>query len=121
MDFDYCNHLIEQALQNIIPYGVSPGETIAALQFSWTRNYFWNETQDNFLPLLTIASRGLQAYTATAQFTQNYIDSAYKGKLTNDVVTNAGFVFDKETGYWWNNGTVQTYFKADTRSCFLAS
>lgn len=119
MDFDYCNHLIEEALQNIIPYGVSPGETVAALQLSWTRNYFWNETQDNFLPLLTIASRGLQAYTATAQFTQNYIDSAYKGKLTNDVVTNAGFVFDKETGYWWNNGTVQTYFKADTPELFF--
>lgn len=118
MDFDLCNRLVGDALKHVVPYSEATVQTIAAQQLSWSRNYFWDEAQDDFLPLFDISSRGLAAYTATAQFTQHYIDTAYNGKLPVETVTGAGFIFDKETEYWWNNGTVQNYFKPDKPELF---
>ncbi|HYF32993.1 MAG TPA: SpvB/TcaC N-terminal domain-containing protein [Chitinophagaceae bacterium] len=120
LDFNSCNTQATQALQNIVPYGKTPQPgVLQACQFEWDRIYFWDDVQHNFLPLFKISSLGLLAYNESAQFTQEYIDEVFKGKMTQDVITNmGGYVYDAATGYWWNKGMVQAYFDSTQPELF---
>jgi RHS repeat-associated protein len=114
----------------IIPYNeeLIPGE-LQLRQYSWSRQYFWNAVQktcSDYLPLKDISPQGLLHHEEKAVFTNEWIGRSFGDKLSEAVLTNdAGYIFEMDTGYWWNRGLIQYYLDAKgfylpyiTENCF---
>ncbi len=117
MQFDSIKEQVNSALQNIVPYsGSVKPNTPQARQLSWIRSYFWNETQTDLNPLGQISSRGLVHHKSEAVFTGEFISNIYGGLLSDSIINReGGYIFDSNTGYWWNNGLVQNYFNESSK------
>ncbi len=111
--FDEIKSQMDAALQNRLPYeGELTANTLQTRQLTWNRTFYWSENQTEALPPGRIASRGLLHHRAEAVFTKEFITDVFAGKLTDDTIRGeGGYFYDEETGYWWNRGLVQHYFK----------
>ncbi|WP_440134763.1 SpvB/TcaC N-terminal domain-containing protein [Chitinophaga sancti] len=110
--FDNINSQVQTALQQIIPYLTIPAAaTLQAQQLTIREAYFWNETQDNFLPLGQHSSRSLLHHQQTASFTSDNVRYLFGENMTDSILQNdGGYYFDQARGYWYNRGLVQHYF-----------
>ncbi|HEX7902458.1 MAG TPA: SpvB/TcaC N-terminal domain-containing protein [Chitinophagaceae bacterium] len=112
---------LAEAFQNIVKYeGDLTEGKLQARQLTWNNTYFWNEDQTDVLSLSYIACRGLLHHSEQASFTKEVIDKSFKGKLSDDVISKeGGYIFDTDTGYWWNKGLVQHYFLPNEPEAFF--
>jgi len=122
IDGQYCsydelknkvNALNLQQQSNITPYDAQVSvEELQARQLTWQRTYFWNDNVTEGLSLGDINALGLEHHHEEAVFTQEFIDDVFTNRLTEDTLTSlGGYVFDQNSGYWWNKGLVQSYDK----------
>ena len=100
------------ALQNIIPYQQTPDSgSLQARQYTWTTDYYWNDEQDDALPLGQVSSRALLHHRSAAMFTKQNISQVFGNRLTDQTIQDqGGYFFDARSGYWLNRGLVQYYF-----------
>lgn len=109
----------EAAMNNIVPYeGTLQQGTLQARQLTWSRTYYWDESQnwdetnDGALPPGHISQRGLVHHAEKAVFTTSFIQDVFTGQLDEKTIAEqGGFIYDEETGYWWNKRLVQYYYK----------
>ncbi|TVL99779.1 MAG: hypothetical protein CV087_16715 [Candidatus Brocadia sp. WS118] len=85
---------------------------------SWQRNFFWNEAQDDVLPLCGITARALAHHTETAIFPTSLIPAVFGSKITSQELREKGGYFEAE-GHWWNPGIEQHYYTASDAKFFL--
>ncbi|MGZ8157188.1 MAG: SpvB/TcaC N-terminal domain-containing protein [Methylobacter sp.] len=104
---------VKSALETPIPYqaAVTPGQ-LQARQLAWNKHFFWNEEQPNDPPLLgKISSHALLHHNESAVFTKEFVSEAFGPQLTDDTIqSQGGYVFDTQSGYWWDKGLTQFYF-----------
>ena len=103
---------VRSALDNPLPYqaATTPG-LLQARQLTWNKSLFWNEDQTDALLLGEIACRALPHHNENAVFTKEFITEVFGQQLTDDTLqTQGGYIFDAQSGYWWNKGLTQFYF-----------
>lgn len=100
-----------QQQNNIMPYSAPvSGDRLQARQLTWERTYFWNEDLTLSLPLGETCAISLIHHHEKAVFSQEFIDDVFANRLTEDILTSqAGYVFEQKSNYWWNKGLVQFY------------
>lgn len=77
-----------------------------ALLLSWGREYYWNEAQNDALPLGEITARALLHHVEEAVFSPELITAAFGDRVSDTMLTDdGGYIF--ADGYWWNRGMVQ--------------
>ncbi len=102
--------LVDEALNEVIPYAADfSGATLQARLFSWTRNLFWNLSQDAPLPIGKITAKALMHHTEAATFTPELIKKTYGEAVTAETLQAAGYVLQED--YWWNPGLIQHYIQ----------
>lgn len=91
-------------VSNAIPFDAVPtasGNTIARLT-GWNRTYFWNNAQDGTLPLGQTGKVVLAHHEETACFNDALINLAFKGKVTNTMLSGLDEGnYTLKDGYWW--------------------
>ncbi len=119
--FDEIQIQAEKALENRIHHAAEfTEETTQARQLSWNRSYFWNEKQTQALELGKLTAKALVHHQSVADFPHEFINNAFAGRLTEATIADkGGFVLDPETQYWWNQGLVQHYYKAEQSEHFF--
>lgn len=132
----------------LVPYGAEFTSGVQARQISWNRVFFWNKEQDNYAPLGKLSKRALVHHHEEAVFSKEFTfkkefnkrlitsnDYPSKSHPNNDnylsswLYTKGGYYYeipkspphhikDYNTGYWWNKGLTQVYYKADKPAYF---
>lgn len=109
--FDRIKELIDEALENQIPYGVAfTPDTLQARPTSWQQSYYWGLDQTHALPLGQITERALLHHTQNAVFSDDWIQEVYGDKVNGTMLEQEGGYSDDGAGYWWDLGLVQYYF-----------
>lgn len=93
------------------------GETQERL-LSWERMYFWNEKQEDYLPLGEVTALALVHHTEAAEFSDTLIDTVFGNKVSPGMLEIDGGYALKE-GYWWNRGLVEHYYRKEDNKFYL--
>lgn len=93
------------------------GETQERL-LSWERMYFWNEKQEDYLPLGEVTPLALVHHTEAAEFSDTLIDTVFGNKVSPGMLEIDGGYALKE-GYWWNRGLVEHYYRKEDNKFYL--
>jgi RHS repeat-associated protein len=110
---------VEEALQHRVPYGVPFGPDIRqARLFSWQQSYFWNQSQDEALPLGQATAPALLHHQRHAVFSDEWLQAVYGDRLDRTLIGHEGGYFREDDGYWWNKGLVQHYFSPGEPEAF---
>ena len=123
--FNQMEHGFQQALSNIVPFD-QPRETIhsnnpQARLLSWQRHYYVDTTEQVVplatpLPLGQVTAQALLSSSSNAIFPATLAEKIY-GTDSEQALTDAGYVFDQTSGYWWNPGVTSGYASSD--GCYL--
>ncbi|MEG4503821.1 SpvB/TcaC N-terminal domain-containing protein [Microcoleus sp. F6_B4] len=82
----------------------------------WEKHLYWDELQQNILPLEEVSSPALLACSKVAVVSQEQIESAFSEvleKSTLDDYLEIKGKYDFDSGYWWNPGLTQSYLGGD--------
>lgn len=111
--FDVVDTQVKAALDNRIAYMAPTGKgVLCARLFGRSRSYFWDEDQQGALPLGAVSARTLLHHVSTAAFTKDNISTLFGQPLTEGAIEDlGGYIYDKDSGYWENQGLVQSYYK----------
>jgi RHS repeat-associated protein len=109
--FDVIKGLVDEAMENQIPYGTSfDPQQLQARPYLRQQSYFWNLEQTDALPLGQITERALLQRIQKAVFSEQWVEEVYGSKVNQQMlISQAGYINDGQ-GYWWNPGLVQYYF-----------
>ncbi|MCP4150684.1 MAG: sugar-binding protein, partial [bacterium] len=111
---------VKDAVKEPVPYeGDLDQGVLQARQLTWNRHFYWDEAQEAVLPAGEISSRALLHHSENAAFTKEFIAEVMGPRLSDHTIeTHGGYIFDQETGYWWNKGLTQ-YYLEDAASFYM--
>lgn len=112
--YDEIKRQVQEALL-VVTSGAT--NELSAKLLQWQRTYYWNEAQDDALPLGAVTARALLHHTADAVFSPGDITLAFGDKVNPQMLEVEGG-YCLEDGYWWNRGLVQYYY-TDGKQFFL--
>ena len=105
---------VNTALSQQIAYGVEfGGNQLQSRLISWDESYFWNQQQDEFLPLGEITDKALLHHHQHTVFSPEWLQTVYGDKLNQDLIVSQHGGYFQDRDYWWNKGLVQHYFNAE--------
>ena len=109
--FEAVKAQVDVALRHRIPYGVdfTPGAP-EARALAWQQVYFWDQGQNNELPLGQISERALLHHRQDASFSGEWARMIYADKVDEALLERAGY--RKGGDHWWNKGLTQHYYTA---------
>lgn len=110
--FDELSSIVKTALNSIIPYLAPPSVSVQAQQFSRVSSFFCDPS-GGVLSFGNVSPQILLHHIATAEFSNDNITAMFGQRLTQDAIKQlGGYVYDIESGYWENQGSVQSYYPA---------
>lgn len=94
----------------------TPGKQARLL--AWQRDYYWDEEQEECLPLGGVSARALVHHRAAAVFSPQLLEKVFAGRVSAALLEGeGGYVL--EEGIWWNPGLVRSYYREGDRKFFL--
>lgn len=118
--FDELKKQVFAALENTTPYGEIFDNQLQARNFSWEKIYYWNEKQTDYLPSGEISAKALLHHTEKAVFPGNFMEKLFGEKLSVvSLQKSGGYIWEDDSGHWWNKGLVQYYFAPDADGFYM--